>query len=396
MDIARIVFFVAALALWLGAHLYVGRRILTAVEPPRGLRAAGWGLLAGNILLTFVAFFGRRVVAGQSWFETVEWVAYLGMGAFVFLWFLVMARDVLWGSWRLAEKIPGLGLERARESIDPERRRLLFGLSGAAAVAATTGATSYGYAEARRLAGVREVEVPIAGLPGELDGFRIVQISDVHVGPTIEGSYLEAVVDRVNELGADMVAITGDLIDGYVEDMAHEIASLERLRSRHGVWFVTGNHEYYWDAPAWSRAIEELGVRVLHNAHDVIEHEGAKLVVAGATDYSAERHMPEHASNPVEAMRGAPSDAGARVLLAHQPKSVWEAARAGADLQLSGHTHGGQFWPWNMFVGLAHPFVAGLHAFEDMQVYVSRGTGYWGPPMRIGAPSEITVLTLRA
>jgi hypothetical protein len=157
---------------------------------------------------------------------------------------------------------------------------------------------------------------------------------------------------------------------------------------------VTGNHEYYWDAPAWCAEVERCGMKVLNNANELVRHGDATLAVGGVTDYRASRHDESQASDPHKAIVGA-EDADFKLLLAHQPKSVYEAARAGFDLQLSGHTHGGQFWPWNLVVGLAHPFTAGLDVFESMKIYVSRGTGYWGPPMRLGAPSEITLLTLK-
>jgi len=255
--------------------------------------------------------------------------------------------------------------------------------------------TAIGLWNARRIARVVRVDVPIAGLPRELDGFSIAQISDVHVGPTIRRNYVEGIVDSVNALGADVVAITGDLVDGSVPQLREHVAPLSQLEGRHGRFFVTGNHEYYSGAPAWIAELERLGFRVLQNEHEVIEHAGAKLLLAGVSDFSAGHFDPSHASDPTRAIAGAPADAGAKVLLAHQPRTAPAAAQAGFDLQLSGHTHGGQFWPWNHFVRLQQPFTAGLHRMGKLWVYVSRGTGYWGPPKRFGAPSEITLLRLK-
>jgi predicted MPP superfamily phosphohydrolase len=252
-----------------------------------------------------------------------------------------------------------------------------------------------GYREARRLARTVEVDIPIDGLPAALSGLRIVQLSDIHVGPTIRRAYLQAIVDRVNELDADFVAITGDLIDGSVEVRGPDVAPLAELRSRHGTFFCTGNHEYYSGALAWLEELERLGVQPLVNAHTVLEHDGARLLVAGVTDYSAARMMPAHASDPAKAIQGAPSGVGARVLLAHQPRSAYAAAALDFfDLQLSGHTHGGQYSPWSAFISLVQPFAVGLHRLRSMWIYTSRGTGYWGPPVRVAAPSEITVLRL--
>lgn len=256
--------------------------------------------------------------------------------------------------------------------------------------------TLLGFSNARRTAAVTRVDIPIANLPPPLQGFRIVQISDIHVGPTIRRDYLRRIVAAVNRQQADMVAITGDLVDGGVRELAPHVAPLADLVSRHGSYFVTGNHEYYSGAHAWIAELRRLGIEVLLNSHVVLEHGGATAVVAGVTDFNADRFDPAHRSDPREAISGAPPDAAVRVLLAHQPRSASTAAEAGFDLQLSGHTHGGQFMPWNFFVKLQQPFVAGLHKVGRLWVYTSRGTGYWGPPKRFGAPSEITLIKLVA
>ena len=253
--------------------------------------------------------------------------------------------------------------------------------------------TLVGFFMARRVATVVEVEVPLADLSPQLEGFTIVQISDIHVGPTIKRNFVEAIVDRVNRLSADMVAITGDVVDGSVRELAHHTEPLGRLESRHGTYIVTGNHEYYSGAHAWIHELRRLGTRVLLNEHVVLNHDGAKVAVAGVTDYSAHHFDPSHQSDPHGAVKGAPTGA-LKVLLAHQPRSASSAADAGYDLQLSGHTHGGQFWPWNLFVRLQQPFTAGLNRLGRMWVYINRGTGYWGPPMRFGVPSEITLIRL--
>jgi predicted MPP superfamily phosphohydrolase len=227
-----------------------------------------------------------------------------------------------------------------------------------------------------------------------LHGFTIAQISDIHVGPTIKRNYLDAIVDAVNELDADMIAMTGDLVDGSVAHLAQHTAPLSRLSSRHGAYFVTGNHEYYSGVDAWVVELRRLGLRVLMNEHVLLTHDGAIVLVGGVTDHSAHHYDPAQRSDPAAAMVGAPHDAAFKLLLAHQPLSAFAAAPVGFDLQLSGHTHGGQFLPWNLLVRLQQPMTAGLHRFRSLWVYVSRGTGYWGPPLRLGAPSEITHLRL--
>jgi predicted MPP superfamily phosphohydrolase len=175
--------------------------------------------------------------------------------------------------------------------------------------------------------------------------------------------------------------------------MREEVAPLAELGAPHGKYFVTGNHEYYWDAPGWVREVERLGFAALVNTHRLIERGDGKLLVAGVTDSTASRGTPGHRSDPVAAVTGAP-DADVKLLLAHQPTSAFAAQRAGFDLQLSGHTHGGQYFPFNLLVRLFQPFVSGLHRLQNMWLYVSRGTGYWGPPLRLGVPSEITLIEL--
>ena len=265
--------------------------------------------------------------------------------------------------------------------------------SAPAVIAVVVAVTLFGLINARRTARVVERDIALRNLPAALAGFSIVQLSDIHVGPTIKQGYIDAIVQRVNGLSPDLIVITGDLVDGTVADLADDIAPLAQLSARHGVYVVTGNHEYYSGADSWIAEFERLGMTVLLNRHVQLEHGDGRLVLAGIADYSAELFRPTHRSDPVAAFAGAPDDVP-RVLLAHQPRSAKAAVEAGCDLQLSGHTHGGQFWPWMHFVRWQQPWVAGLQRVGEMQIYISRGTGYWGPPLRFGAPSEITRLRL--
>jgi uncharacterized protein len=364
-------------------HAYIGARLLP-VFPAPGPAAALTLLLIVSALFVPLGMLARRYTQPPV-SDTLAAIGLVFMGLFSSLLVLTLLRDVLllllWIA-RLAapSALPFAAVRGATAVMVP----LL-----AAAI------TLIGFWNARRTAGVVTVEVPLAGLPQGLQGFRIVQISDIHVGPTIGRRYLESIVEAVNRLKPDLVAITGDLVDGSVAELRGHVAPLSRLLSKHGSFFVTGNHEYYSGVLPWLVELKRLGVTVLHNQHVVIEHGGAKLVLAGVPDFSAGRFDDSHRSNPQQAIDGAPAQA-AKVLLAHQPRSAPAAAQAGFDLQLSGHTHGGQFLPWNFFVRFQQPFTAGLHRLGGMWIYVSRGTGYWGPPKRFGAPSEITELKLVA
>jgi hypothetical protein len=358
------------------SHLYIGWRI--APQLPGTLAPALFvALLLASAALIPAAFLGRRSrqrATADRW----TWAGMLALGLFSMLLVLTLLRDV--------GLLLALPLARA-VSLPP-----LAGPTAMAVPLLALAAAIWGLAGARRTARVRRVDVPIAGLPAALQGFTIAQITDVHVGPTVKRPYVQAIVDTVNGLDADAVAITGDLVDGRVQDLHGDVAPLAGLRSRHGSFFVTGNHEYYSGADEWTAQLRKLGLRVLSNEHVVLQHDGAQLVMAGVTDHGAHHFSADQRSDPAGAMAGAPAGAGLRVLLAHQPRSAEAAADAGFDVQLSGHTHGGQFWPWNLFVPLQQPFTAGLHRLRRLWVYTSRGTGYWGPPLRLGAPSEVTRL----
>ncbi|HWI79558.1 MAG TPA: metallophosphoesterase [Ramlibacter sp.] len=366
-------------------HVYIGARLLPAFPAPWPAAALTL-LLVISALFVPLGMFARRYTQPPV-SDTLAAIGLMFMGLFSSLLVLTVLRDVA----LLLMWIVGLAA--------PSTIPFSAAARGASAVAVPLLAlaiTLIGFWNARRTAGVVTVQVPLAGLPAALHGFRIVQISDIHVGPTIGRRYLEGIVEAVNRLKPDLVAITGDLVDGSVPELSAHVAPLSRLLSKHGSFFVTGNHEYYSGVVPWLAELERLGIKVLHNEHVVIERGGAKLVLAGVPDYNAGHFDESHRSSPQQALAGAPEHAGARVLLAHQPRSAAAAAEAGFDLQLSGHTHGGQFLPWNFFVRFQQPFTAGLHRLGRMWIYVSRGTGYWGPPKRFGAPSEITELKLVA
>jgi hypothetical protein len=370
-------------------HAYVALRLLPGVAASAGTGWAGAlaALLAASAVLVPMAMRrprGKRSRAARRRDDQLAWVSMGLMGLFSSLFVLTFLRDAA-----------GLVLALVAALHGPALPPGWFAASAGAVVLAALAVTLLGLFNARRPARVKAVDVPLPGLPPALQGLRIAQISDLHVGPTIKRDFLQRVVDTVNALDVDIVAVTGDLVDGSVAELREHVAPLGQLRSRHGSFFVTGNHEYYSGAKPWIAELRRLGVRVLMNEHVVLRHQQAPIVLAGVADYSAHHFEPDHKSDPFMAVAGAP-DAAVKILLAHQPRSAKAAEAAGFHLQLSGHTHGGQFLPWNFFVRFQQPFTAGLHGLKSLLVYTSRGTGYWGPPKRFGAPSEITHLRLVA
>jgi predicted MPP superfamily phosphohydrolase len=363
-------------------HLYIGARIVPAIPGHLAAALVALMLVASSVLVP-AGFFARRAAKPRV-AATLAWAGFVFMGLFSSLLVLTVLRDVLLLAGSLVNLAIAAALPIDALRVDSAAAVPLLGIA----------ATFVGYLNARRTAGVVTVEIPVPGLPAALHGFTIVQISDIHVGTTIRRRYVEAIVEAVNRLRPDLVAITGDLVDGSVPELASEVEPLARLITRHGSYFVTGNHEYYSGVEPWLAELRRLGLKVLHNEHVVIAREGGKLVLAGVPDYSAGYFDTAHRSNPKAALAGAPADAAVKILLAHQPRSAAAAEQAGFDLQLSGHTHGGQFLPWSFLIKLQQPFTAGLYRLGRLRVYVSRGTGYWGPPQRLGAPSEITQVRL--
>lgn len=373
-------------------HIYLALRLVPALA----LLTPWWPLLLGVLVISAMAmplpFVGLRSAA-KPLPDGLKWLGLIAMGWFSSMVVLTLARDIglllTWG----ASALGGLSINWSGWK----------SWSAAAVMLMAVTTSLIGFVNARRTAPIKRVSVPISGLSTALEGFTIVQLSDIHVGLTIKRGYIERIVVKVNALQADLIAITGDLVDGSVAELREHIAPLAGLQARHGTFVVTGNHEYYAGAAAWIVELRRLGLRVLLNEHVLLHHgtsanvvgaDGDALVLAGVTDFTAVHFDAAQASDPHGALLGAPEAATTRILLAHQPLSAPAAAEAGYQLQLSGHTHGGQFFPWNLVVPLQQPFTAGLHRLRGMWVYVSRGTGYWGPPMRFGAPSEITLLRL--
>ncbi|MFB6440752.1 metallophosphoesterase [Streptomyces sp. NPDC056411] len=269
----------------------------------------------------------------------------------------------------------------------PSRRLFVSRTVAAGASLAATAAVGYGAATTFRGPTVKRVTVPLAKLPRAAHGFRIAVVSDIHLGPVLGRAHTRRVVDTINRTSPDLVAIVGDLVDGSVADLAPAAEPLRALRSRYGAYFVTGNHEYYSGAAPWVDHVRELGIHPLENARTELP----SFDLAGINDLAGQT---EHTGPDYERALDGRDPARAVVLMAHQPVTIQDTVRYGVDLQLSGHTHGGQMWPFTYVAEATNPTVAGLARYGDTQLYVTRGAGAWGPPVRLGAPPDVTVVEL--
>ena len=380
-------FFTVMLTVVGAVHYYVWARLVRDLAlPPVWHRALTLALVSLFVLVP-LSFFLRRT--GAAWTVPLVWVSSVWLGLLLLLFVVLGATDLGRGLWALGARLA------SAPPPDPERRVALARLFGLVTVLFTGGLAAVAVRAGLARVALREVSVRLRRLPQKLDGTTIVQLTDVHVGPTIGRAFIEEIVARTNATEPDVVAITGDLVDGSVEDLREHVAPLAGLRARYGVYFVTGNHEYYSGAEEWCAELGRLGIKVLRNERVTIGDAEASFDLAGIDDAHARDFGNGHGADLARAVRGR-DPSRELVLLAHQPRAVFEAVVHGVGLQLSGHTHGGQIWPWNFLVRLQQPVVAGLARFSDTQVYVSRGTGYWGPPMRLAAPAEITRVTLRS
>ncbi|TGJ98850.1 metallophosphoesterase [Leptospira langatensis] len=396
-DLQRLVIFLSVFTviLFLG-YSYAASRLSAPFELNTIQSVLLWSAVVFLVLLTPSAYILSMLFRETPWQKFWAYSAFTTLGFSTILVSFVAFRDLgnlAWkGSLFITDKLQS-DPKQTEEGSGFSRRDFISRFSSFALLGMAGGLTAFGMYQAKKTPSIKKVSIKVKDLPDGLHGFKIAQLSDIHIGPTIKGGFLEEVVRKTNSLEADLVAVTGDLVDGTVGMLKDHVSPLKGLKSKHGTFFVTGNHEYYSGVLAWIRELQDMGIHVLLNQNKLLEHNGATLAIAGVTDYKAHTIIPGHRTDPKQASLGA-EDAHYKVLLAHQPNSIFEAAKAGFHLQLSGHTHGGQYFPGNVFIHLFQKFVAGLSEWEGTQLYVSRGTGYWGPPIRIGAPSEITILVL--
>ncbi len=376
-------------------YSYVGWKLLVPLDLLQPWKSISWVLLWVIAMLPLVSVTLRFNRVENTTIDVVGWLGYVSLGFVSLLFFFLFVKDIFWLSAFLIKKIslllPGdiIGNTGILSSADEGRRNFLWSTLNVAILGVAGIMTGVGYIQARHRMKLMRVTIPIKDLPEDLEGLRIIQISDIHVGPTIKRGFIEEIVQRVNNLDPDIIALTGDLVDGSIDYLAKDVEPLADLKAKYGKFFVTGNHEYYSGVHSWLHKVAELGFDVLLNEHKVISRNQANLIIGGVTDFRAWQIVPAHKSDPGASLAGAPP-ASVKILLAHQPVSVYEAAEAGYDLQLSGHTHGGQYFPFSKLVKMQQPFLAGLYKHKNTWVYVNRGAGYWGPPMRIGPPAEIT------
>ncbi|MFF5494956.1 metallophosphoesterase [Streptomyces aquilus] len=426
-----ILFAVPALAVLVAANWYLWRRLFrdTTSGPGRG-RRLGVVVVAGGWLLAIGALVGERTGAPFWLQQTLAWPGFLWLALSIYLLLGVVAGEAVRPLLRrflerrdrrgapVAAAVvprpepvpagaapeepggPGEPSEPSKPSepgepaepasprllaAAPSRRLFVSRVVGGAAAAAAVGTVGYGTYGVLRGPRVKRVTVPLAKLPRAAHGFRIAVVSDIHLGPVLGRGFAQKVVDTINSTQPDLVAVVGDLVDGSVKDLGPAAAPLSRLKAP--AYFVTGNHEYFSGAEQWVEEVRRLGLLPLENARTELRH----FDLAGVNDIAGES---EGQGPDFGKALGDRDTTRACVLLAHQPVQIHDAVEHGVDLQLSGHTHGGQLWPGNLIAEAANPTVAGLERYGDTQLYVSRGAGAWGPPTRVGAPSDITVVEL--
>ena len=384
-------FITTAIGILFGLHYYFYVRLIRDLALPREWRVGlTIALVVAGLSMPVAMFLGRVLVA--PWRSFVVWPAFSWMGCMFLLFVLLLAGDVTRGLWTLLTH-----LVASTNPLDPSRRLFFSRVLGSVVAVGAIGLSAVAVRAAVLGPRVRRIRVALKRLPRALDGFVIAQLTDLHIGETVGRAFVEEVVRRTNALSPDLIVITGDLVDGGVEELAHDVAPIAELKARCGVFFVTGNHEYYSGVTEWLAHISKMGIRVLRNERVAIGDAEQSFDLAGVDDSGSGHAMmePGHGADVSKAMAGA-DPSRAVVLLAHQPKEVSRATAHNVGLVLSGHTHGGQIWPFGLLVALTQPYLEGLHLHEDKTwIYVSCGTGYWGPPMRLWTPAEITRVELR-
>jgi uncharacterized protein len=364
------------LCVFTAVHMYIGARLVSLQVAPRPVV---FPLLAGLAVAMMAALFLARTGSGALPIRAVVWIGYSWMGMVLLLLIAFLAGDLVSLLFWIGQKLSF--------PIQPNTSlRISQFLLGAGVLAGV-----WAMVQAMRTPEVHEVEVRIPNLPRSFEGYRLAHITDTHFSVLLRRAWSQRLVASVNAAHPDLVVHTGDLVDGSVEALQTAVEPLSQLEAPR--LFVTGNHEAYSGLSQWTSQMQRLGFSLLHNSHTVIERNGETLVIGGIPDHNQARHIPTDIIDARQTFAGAPE--GPRILLAHQPRSAFLVQGQSISLQLSGHTHGGQIWPFHYLVRLQQPMIAGFATVGDVPVFTSRGAGFWGPPLRLFARSEVPILILR-
>lgn len=367
--------------------IYLGLKINLLMGGRRSLSVfITLAILISSIAWLFI-YRGNNKILQTTWYPFLLWIGNICMGLVATFLLFSLVLDIVHLGVSLWDRSAGSSMS----DTDIERRRALFKVSSQGLLMLSVAMAGLGYLTARYGLKIKKVQIPLPQLPSELTDLRIVQISDLHIGLTIDKDYVQRVVDQVMQQKPDMIMITGDMVDGTPENLQERWQPLRQINASSGVFFITGNHEYYSGAESWIALIKDLGFIPLINENKIVSYKNIPVLVAGVTDTSGGQFLPGHAPDTAKA-RGQDQQAALKILLAHRPEAYLEAEALGFDLQLSGHTHAGQFFPFNMLVMFAHKFYKGLNQYGKLWVYVNQGTGYWGPANRFALPPEITLI----
>ena len=381
-------FFVALGVLWL-IHGYVAWRTIPAMGLPFSYTLLVYITVFIFSLLPVVPIVLRMSGNESKIIDKFSFLGYTSLGFFTLSFIFLFAKDFIIQFISIISNLVNI-----EQPVDNSKREFIKKSITLGIIGISGTATGFGFYNSRKGPTVIKHDIYLESLPESFENFTIAQISDLHVGPTIKRPYVEDVLNKISQINPDLIALTGDLVDGSVEYIRSDFEPIKDMIANYGTFFVTGNHEYYSGVDQWLDEIDRLGVINLINDQKIISKGDEIISIAGITDYRAHQIKPSHKSNPFEAIKSVPKKVK-KIMLAHQPNSIYDVHKAGVDLQLSGHTHGGQFWPFTYPTKFANAYLAGHYNHDGTQIYVNRGTGYWGPPLRLGVQSEITLIQLK-
>jgi len=386
-------FFIVFITLLGIMHGYVGWKIFSGLNLNSSFAIIGIILLAILTLLPVLPILFRYNGYESSLLDKLSLIGYTSLGFFTLSFVAFLSKDLLFKVWGFISSFFSADVKQ-QITLDVDKREFLEKSLSIGILSLIGPTTAYGFYSARKGPTIINQDIYLKNLPDSFENFTIAQISDLHVGPTIKKPYVEKVVNQISTINPDLIAITGDMVDGSIDYLRRDLEPLSQVVAKYGTYFVTGNHEYYSGAERWLDETDRMGFTNLVNDNKLITIRDQNIALAGVNDYRAHQIIPSHRSNPQAALKGINSKK-VKILLAHQPSSIFQANEAGFDLQISGHTHGGQFWPFTYPTKKANPYLSGLHNHNGTQIYVNSGTGYWGPPLRLGVTAEITLFKLK-